>query len=224
VATATKPKPTSQHEPAVSPFKTVRELLDKLGDVPAHRVLMVPLPGTATEDDVLKEGSVKRFCELVDGVLVEKVMGFDESRLACLLISFLVSFVTQRDLGVVAGEGGLTRLFPGQVRIPDVAFVSKKRFQSRKKRKVAILEFAPDLAVEILGKGNTRREMERKLRDYFAAGTRLVWYIDRKQRTVRVYTRPDRPAVLREDQSLDGGDVLPGFVLPLRELFAELDR
>jgi Uma2 family endonuclease len=65
--------------------------------------------------------------------------------------------------------------------------------------------------------------MERKLRDYFAAGARLVWLVDPAARTVAVYTAPDQSTSLREDQTLDGGPVLPGFTLPLRDLFAELD-
>ena len=79
---------------------------------------------------------------------------------------------------------------------------------------------APDLAVEVLSEGNTKGEMERKLKDYFFAGVRLVWYIDLKKRTAAVYTSPDEGATLTEDQSLDGGAVLPGFRLSLRKLFA----
>jgi Uma2 family endonuclease len=74
--------------------------------------------------------------------------------------------------------------------------------------------------VEVLSKGNTPKEIQRKLKEYFLAGTRLVWVVDPRQRHVRVYTAPDRFVVLTEADTLDGGDVLPGFQLPLRELFA----
>ncbi|HKB06128.1 MAG TPA: Uma2 family endonuclease, partial [Gemmataceae bacterium] len=70
---------------------------------------------------------------------------------------------------------------------------------------------------------NTVREMALKRDDYFRAGVRLVWQIDPRARTVAVYTSPDNPAVLREADALDGGAVLPGFALPLTELFGELD-
>jgi hypothetical protein len=83
---------------------------------------------------------------------------------------------------------------------------------------------APDLAVEVLSEGNTEGEMQRKLRDYFAAGVRLVWYVDPRSRTAKAYTAPDQGIVLDQQQSLSGGEVLPGFELPLRDLFAELDR
>ncbi len=65
--------------------------------------------------------------------------------------------------------------------------------------------------------------MERKLREYFLAGVRLVWMIDPRKRLAEVYTIPDAPAAtLDETQALDGGNVLPGFKLPLAELFARL--
>jgi Uma2 family endonuclease len=65
--------------------------------------------------------------------------------------------------------------------------------------------------------------MERKLRDYFAAGVRLVWYIDPRSRTARAYTSPDKGEELTDQGSLSGGDVLPGFELSLSDLFAEID-
>lgn len=77
----------------------------------------------------------------------------------------------------------------------------------------------PDWAVGVLSVSNTDREMARKLDDYFTAGVRLVWYIDPRARTVEVNTPPDRFVSLGEGDTLDGGDVLPGFALPLRELF-----
>ena len=61
--------------------------------------------------------------------------------------------------------------------------------------------------------------MERKLREYFEAGTRLVWFVYPKSRTARAYLSPRRFTRLTEDQTLDGGDVLPGFTVTLRELF-----
>jgi Uma2 family endonuclease len=78
---------------------------------------------------------------------------------------------------------------------------------------------APDLAVEVLSEGNTPQEMNRKLHEYFQAGTRLVWYVDPAARTVTVYESIDRATPLGEHDVLDGGDVLPGFKLSIGELF-----
>jgi Uma2 family endonuclease len=201
------------------PLVTVADLLARLGNVPASRVRFRPFPGTATEKDVLEaERRDGRLCELVDGVLVEKVMGYEESEIACLIVHFLLSFVRPRKLGSVTGEAGTLRLMPGLVRIPDVAFVSRQRLGPRRPLK-PIPDLVPDLAIEVLSKGNTRKEMERKLADYFGTGVRLVWLVDPKTRTVKVHTAADRHVVLQSDQTLDGGDVLPGFELPLREIF-----
>jgi Uma2 family endonuclease len=76
----------------------------------------------------------------------------------------------------------------------------------------------------VLSEGNTAAEIERKLREYFAAGVRLVWLVDADRRVVRVHTAPAEVIVLGETDALAGGDVLPGFTLRVSELFAELDR
>ena len=118
----------------------------------------------------------------------------------------------------------MARLFPGLVRIPDAGFISWGRYPKGKRKRGRSRPVTPDLIVEVLSKGNTSREMERKLGEYFRAGARLVWYVNPKQRTVRVYTAPDRSILLREDQTLEGGDVLPGFSLSIRDWFAEAER
>jgi Uma2 family endonuclease len=87
-----------------------------------------------------------------------------------------------------------------------------------------IWSLAPDLAVEFLSRGNTEEEMRRKLRDYFQAGVRLVWYIDPETRTAEIFLAPEERTVIDEQGVLDGRDVLPGFQLTLGELFARADR
>jgi Uma2 family endonuclease len=113
---------------------------------------------------------------------------------------------------------------PGLVRIPDVSFIVWGRMPPADAPAKPIPDLSPDLAVEVLSESNTRREMERKLQEYFEAGASLVWYIDLRARTVTVYTAPDQSTVLGESATLDGGDLLPGFALPLRELFARASR
>jgi len=206
-------------------IRTLADLLDRPGGISAERVRFHPAPGTATEADVIevdvREG---RHCELVDGVLVEKAVGFRESLLAAALGSFLREFVIPRNLGLVTGAGGMYRLFPGLIRIPEVAFVSWERIPDRRVPEVPIPDLAPDLAIEVLSESNTEPEMARKLGEYFAAGVRLVWMIDPPTRTVTVHDAADQPTALDASQTLDGGDVLPGFALPRSVLFAELDR
>jgi Uma2 family endonuclease len=83
---------------------------------------------------------------------------------------------------------------------------------------------APDLAIEVLSEGNTEQEMLRKLHDYFTAGVRLVWYIDRRTRSARSYTAEDAVTEVGESESLSGGAVLPGFEMSLGTLFDGIEK
>ena len=129
------------------------------------------------------------------------------------------------DLGEVPLERVRLRPPPGaateadSVRIPDVAFTSWDRMPDQ-----PIPGLVPDLAIEILGLSNTPGEMARKRREFFAAGVRLVWEVDLRRRTVHVFHAPEFPIELTASDTVTGEDVLPGFSLPLAELFAELDR
>ena len=209
---------TVLEEPPV--IDTVADLMERLGGISPARVRFRPPPGTATERDVLAtHDREKRLCELIDGVLVEKVMGFNESFVALTLGRHLGTFVDQHDLGVVVGPDGMMRMAPGLVRLPDVAFLAWDRFPGREVTYEPLPDLVPDLAVEVLSKGNTKKEMDRKLREYFVVGVRLVWFVLPEKRLARVYTAPGQFTRLGTDQTLDGGAVLPGFALPLHELF-----
>jgi len=201
---------------------TAADLVERFGPIPLCRIRLDPPPGTATEQDVIEiHDREDRLYELVDGILVEKTVGTYEAYLALLLGQFLGIHVRQNKLGIVLGADGMMRLAPELVRIPDVSFISWDRLPGRKIPRTAVAHLAPDLAVEVISKGNTRQEMDRKLADYFTAGVRQVWYIYPVSREVRIYTAPDRSTVLPQDQTLDGGEVLPGFRLVLAEFFAE---
>jgi Uma2 family endonuclease len=211
--------------PPAAAARTVADLLECLGNVPAERVRLQPPPGRATEADVLAvDAHEDRLCELVDGTLVEKAVGIREAILALALAGYLRAFIVPRNLGLVAGPDGAIRLFAGSVRIPDVAFISWDRCPGRRVPTAPIPQIAPDLVVEVLSESNTLAEMARKRGEYFGAGVRLVWEIDPEARTATVYTAADLSTVLDQTQALDGGAVLPGFTLPLADLFAELDR
>ena len=204
---------------------TMADLLTQLGDIPPSRVRLRPLPGAATEQDVLQLHDRENLLfELVDGVLVEKAMGFREALVAVALLGHLARFVAEKNLGLVVGPDGMLRLFLKTVRIPDVAYISWRQIPTGRVPSVPIPDLFPDLAVEILSASNTPAEMARKRREYFAAGARLVWIIDLELRTVAVYTSADEFTVLSASHRIDGGDVLQGFTLELSELFSELDR
>jgi Uma2 family endonuclease len=202
-----------------APELTLADLLDRFGPIAIGRVRQNPAPGTATEDDLLDILSrEKRLYELVDGILLEKAMGYEESELTVQIIILIGLFVRERGLGIVTGSDGLMRLAPGLIRIPDIAFVSWKRLNDCRPPSAAIAPFGPELAIEVLSKGNTKKEMADKLVDYFNAGAWLVWYIDPKARTVTVHEASDRVTVLRGEDRLTGGEVLPGFEVSVADL------
>ena len=199
------------------------EVLRRLGGVSPQRIRAFPPPGTATEEDVTAiHDNENRLYELIDGVLVEKVMGFQESFLAIEIVMMIGVFVKAGDLGIVTGSDGTIRLAEGLVRIPDVAFFPWSLFPDRLCPREPIPKLAPALAVEVLSGKNTRREMKLKLQDYFSVGVLLVWFVDPKKRIVTVYTAPDQATVLNETDVLDGGAVLAGFQMPLSQLFARI--
>src|SRR5271167_5189496 len=199
----------SQATIAPADIKTLADLLRRLGGIPLDRIWFHPAPGTASEKDViLAEARENRLCELVDGTLVEKAVGFEEARLALRLGRLIDTHVDENDLGVCVGADGMMRIAPGLVRDPDLSFITWDRLPGRESPQEPIPDLAPDLAVEVLSEGNTKAEMARKVREYFAAGVLLVWLIDPKKRTARVFSAPDRSVLVRANQALDGGDVL----------------
>ena len=199
---------------------TLADLQDHLDGIPAHRIRLRPWPGTATVQDAARmDARDDRPCELIDGVLVEKAMGFEESWIAANLLFFLGQFLQQFPLGIVTGADGLIQLLPHQIRIPDAAFFAWERLPGRRLPREAAPHLVPDLAVEVLSASNTSSEMRRKRREYFQAGVRLVWYLDPASRTVTVYRHEDDAVELDEDQMLTGNGVLPGFEVSVRRLF-----
>jgi len=220
MATAEISIPETTSEPL-----TLEDLARLFGPMPPGRIRWQPAPGTATERDcraILE--SKTGICELIDGVLVNKVMGYKESRLAFILGLYLEAFGERSGLGVAMGADAASRILPSQIRVPDVSFVYWSRLPNREIPNDPIPHLVPDLAVEVLSRTNTVREMDRKLHDYFTAGVPLVWYVDPPQRRVRVFTALDQCEIVHEAGTLSGGTVLPGFQLTLREWFARAER
>jgi Uma2 family endonuclease len=198
--------------------------IESLGDVPLARVIFDPWPGTATEQDLLHfVERDKRLCELIDGTLVEKTVGFDEGQVATVLATALANYVMPRRLGAVAGGDATLRMASGRIRLPDVSFVAKADVPSDYRRGTPVPRLPPTLAVEVLSEGNTAAEMRQKCREYFESGSKLVWLVDPPTRTVAIYTgptaEPDR--TLTDVDALDGGDALPGFTFPVADLFRD---
>lgn len=200
---------------------SIADLQHYLGDVPLERIRLFPSPGTATEAHLVAAlNREHRLCELVDGVLVEKDMATFESSVAAYLIHLIHVFLATHPIGMVTAPDGPLRLSANRVRMPDVSVIRWERFPNRKlPASQAVFAVVPNLAVEILSAGNTRREMELKRDEYLDAGVQLVWYIDPRARTATVYSTDGPVQEFDESGILSGADVLPGFELPLKEFF-----
>ena len=202
------------------------DVLHRLGDVHPERVCLNPPPGTATVKDVIRYlERHDRLFELIDGTLLEKTMGLAESMIASKLSRWLGVFVEDvHQLGVITGADGPMRVLGGQVRLPDVAYISNARLSDGELPDSKVPRLVPNIAVEVLSDGNTPREMEKKLHEYLTAGVELVWYVDPASRTVMVY-RPDATStLLKSTDDLTGENVLPGFRIAVADLFKSLPK
>ncbi len=174
-----------------------------------------------TADELLRMPDDGFRYELVKGELKRmSPTGDEHGEVTMRLASPLYQYVTLKNLGkVYAAETGFKlESDPDTVRAPDIAFVSMERIQAAG-RIQGYRGGAPDLAVEVLSPGNTKREMAEKVKDYFAAGARLVWIVNPKLKTVTVYRSLTDIRTLTEKDTLDGGEVIPGFQYSITELF-----
>ncbi len=165
-------------------------------------------------------------CELIRGELKKmSPSGGVHGILCAKLANVLTSFTEANNLGAVFGAvtGFLVERSPDTVLGVDVAFVKSERLREVEDL-VKFVPFAPDLAVEVLSPGNTVDEIDEKIALYFAAGARMVWIVSPKRRTVAVYRSPIELQIVGEDETLDGGDVLPNFRLELSKLFSAIKR
>jgi Uma2 family endonuclease len=175
-----------------------------------------------TAEELERMGTLDANYELVRGELVPVSQpGAEHGDLATRIAAALYAFVRPRKLGTVYVETGYI-LFrgPDTVRGPDVSFLASER-SAQVRRRRGFVPFAPDLAVEIRSPDNTLAELTAKAQEYLDAGARLVWLVDPPSQTVRVYEPESALRVVPLDRTLDGGKVLPGFALPLANLFSE---
>ncbi|HET6576436.1 MAG TPA: Uma2 family endonuclease [Fimbriiglobus sp.] len=207
--------------------RTLADLLHQLGDIPPDRVRAEPPPGTVTFEQLVQINERQSpTCEWVDSTLVEKAVGMFESWVAIIIGWKFGRYLEEHDLGMMVGEAAVMRILPGVGRAPDVAFLAWASLPGGRppSRSDPIPAVVPDLAVEVLSASNTRREMERKRREYFQAGVKLVWEIDPQTRAANVYTAVDKMTPVPVGGTLDGGSVLPGFQLSLKAVFDRAER
>ncbi len=159
--------------------------------------------------------------ELVNGELVVGNAGMEHGNMGTFLGGALELYVRSRKLGAVCDSSTGFRMQSGNVRSPDVSFVSRERLQGLKRLPKGFFQGAPALAVEILSPGNTVEEIHTKIVEYFENGAQLVWVINPDEQYVLVYHAPKPDQFLRVGDSLDGEALVVGFSLAVAELFTE---
>jgi Uma2 family endonuclease len=179
-----------------------------------------------TSDEFLSHPAAMGPSELVRGeVRVMTPASGPHGVIAGTMFAALNAFVEARQLGLCFPDN-TGFLLPGlgdTVRSPEVAFIRAAQLP-RGGIGPGWIAIAPDLVVEILSPSETASDLAEKLRDYRAAGTRLIWVVDPERRVISVRSEraPDR--LLSEFDALDGGDVLPGFTMSISKLFARLAK
>lgn len=159
--------------------------------------------------------------ELSHGRLVsEPPPGGRHGRVAVQIVAALHHHARKHGLGVVmtCDTGFVLARDPATLRAPDVSFVSRERYLALRDDAMPI-PGPPDLAVEVLSPGDRAGRVAAKISDYLTAGTRLVWIVDPKTRTVRVHRPGATPTRLNETDQLTATDVLPGFCILVGDLF-----
>ena len=209
--------------PNAAVARTFADHLVLLGGIPADRVHADPSPGSATIEDWIAAIDRGDSCELVDGTLVDRPMGFYESLLAVCIAKYISLASDNGRLGVTSGEHGFIRLGETQVRAPDVAFFLRAKLPEGRLPSERVPAICPDIAVEILSSSNTMAEMAQKRKEYFQGGCQLVWMVDPNARSVAVYRSPLQFEIIGSDSYLLADDILPKFQMLVSDLFDEVD-
>ncbi|HEX5167234.1 MAG TPA: Uma2 family endonuclease [Thermomicrobiales bacterium] len=173
-----------------------------------------------TAEDLLALPDDGKRYELVEGELQEIAPasgphGRDGGR----IFGRLQQFTEQHDLGVMylSDTGFQPGHDPVTVRCPDISFVRKSRLPETDE--YGVVPFAPDFVVEVVSPSNTVNEMTRKVQEYLEAGTEIVWVVEQMRRQVTVCTTGPFAQIRRDGDTLDGGEVIPGFALPVTYIF-----
>ena len=161
-------------------------------------------------------------CELVEGELRMAPTGFNHEDITVQLTARLHAFVTKYKLGIVCGSNLGCWMQSGNLLCPDVSFISRVRVPRSVEDRQRYFHGAPDLVIEVVSPWDRDARLREKMADYFASGARRAWVVNSREKSALVYTAADAMRLLRLTDALDGEDVLPGFRLPLAELFAEL--
>ncbi len=176
------------------------------------------------EDLIALPDDGKRY-ELHNGVIVEVgTSSRDHTKLGVRISTLLSIYIETAGLdGEVTGADGTFELDELNTSVPDVAYVSAEKTKTLPDDAV-FYPFAPDLAVEIKSPSNSVDDMRQLAELYLRTGSRLVWTLDYKKRSIHVYRPGHDPIEVTGDGELDGYDVLPGLKLRLADIFKVLGK
>jgi Uma2 family endonuclease len=161
-------------------------------------------------------------CELVRGELIMMSPGgYEHGRIIMNVAAPLAVIVRQNQLGVLLGAETGFRIAhdPDTVRAPDVAFVRAERIPALPVK--GFFQGPPDLAVEVLSPDDRASEVLDKVRDWLQAGCVAVWIVDPAKQTILIYRSSSPIVVLGPADVLAMEDLLPGFSIPVAEIFAQ---
>lgn len=161
--------------------------------------------------------------EVVEGRVLEKTMGSRDVEITAILDQHLGAFARSNRLGRALIEF-IFRIDAARnlQRRPDVSFVSHVKWPvQRRVPDVPVWNMVPDLAIEVVSPSNTAAPVQEKIHEYFSVGVVAVWVVYPRQKQVYVYTSLTRIQALQLGDELDGGDLVPGFRLPLAALFED---
>jgi Uma2 family endonuclease len=182
-------------------------------------------PSVMTADDLYALSPDNMRHELIHGKLTTmSPAGFDHGRFSSLINAHVQLFVAEHNLGDTVGAetGFILARNPDTVRAPDLAFVKRERVRTVGRTKKFFPSY-PDLAVEVLSPDDRASVVMKKIQQYLDAGTSQVWIIDPDELSLTVYAPNLPPRVMTANDTLDGGDLLPGFSLPLAKILTASD-
>ncbi len=181
-----------------------------------------PMAASVDQDDDIDDDTVQSepdgLYEVVDGKIIEKEMAYVSGKAAVRITTALQTFLDEHPVGELSSEVTF-RCFPKkptQIRRPDISFVTSARLNLVPEE--GHVPVPPDVAIEVISPTGTVYALDDKLLDYASAGVPLVWVFNPIARMVRVYKPDGTSRTFGEADTLDGGEVLPGFAVVVRNM------
>ena len=185
--------------------------------------MVVALKKKVWTDEEFMSLSADAAYEVVDGEPIMANSGMEHGNIGAFLAGSLSFHVRKHKLGVVCDSSTGFRMKEGNIRSPDVSFVSRSRLQGWQRPPRGLFEGCPDLVIEILSPNDTVEAIHSKIVEYFDNQARLLWVVHPDAQYVLIYHTPQPDRILRGDDILDGEQIVPEFALKVSELFESLD-